>query len=222
MKTTSKIVSVCRNPQSPVRAVLSVTLALLLNSSPCLAGSVATGTSTSSKTIEPAARQETTEEINMNDKHYTTTFTVDQSPAEVFNAINNVRGWWSQAIEGDTTKAGAVFTYRFKDIHHCQLKIIEIVPNQKVVWEVLENRFSFTKDATEWTGTKICFEVAEKNGKTQVRFTHIGLVPQYECYHACSDGWKTYLNGSLRNLITTGKGQPNVGDAITQSERKLD
>ncbi len=45
----------------------------------------------------------------MSDQNYTTSFTVDQSPEEVFAAINNVRGWWSQAIEGSTDKLGAEF-----------------------------------------------------------------------------------------------------------------
>ena len=160
-------------------------------------------------------------EKHMDSQDFTRTFSVYQAPQEVFAAINNVRGWWSDAIEGDTDKLGAVFYYHFKDIHRSTIKIIELIPNKKVVWYVLDNYFNFTQDKTEWTGTKISFEISKQNDKTEVLFTHIGLVPLYECYDVCSDGWGTYINGSLRSLITTGKGQPNVGDAITDSERHL-
>jgi uncharacterized protein YndB with AHSA1/START domain len=158
---------------------------------------------------------------HVNGQNFTTTFTVDQTPEKVFADINNVRRWWSEEIEGDTDKLGAEFSYRFKDIHRCKMKIIELIPNKKVVWHVLENYFNFTQDQTEWKDTKIKFEISPKGDKTEVHFTHIGLVRQYECYNVCSDGWSTYINGSMRNLITTGKGQPNVGDAITDSERAL-
>ena len=53
----------------------------------------------------------------MNDQSLTTTFTVDQTPEEAFAAINNVRGWRSEEIEGGTDKLGDEFTYRYKDVH---------------------------------------------------------------------------------------------------------
>jgi len=140
---------------------------------------------------------------------FSTTFSVDQTPNAVFNAINNVRGWWSENIEGGTDKLNDEFTYQRKDLHKCTMKLIEVIPDKKVVWQVLDNYFNFTKDKTEWTGTKIEFEIFEKDNKMQVRFTHWGLVPAYECYDICFDAWSGYINHSLRSLITTGKGQPN-------------
>lgn len=145
----------------------------------------------------------------MNDKNFTAAFTVDQSPEEVFDAVNNVRGWWSEDIEGSTDKLNAEFLYHYKDIHICNIKIAEYIPGKKVAWLVLNNYFNFTKDKTEWKDTKIVFEISRKGNKTQLHFTHVGLVPQYECYGVCRDAWSSYINISLQNLITTGKGQPN-------------
>jgi hypothetical protein len=34
-------------------------------------------------------------------------------------------------------------------------------------------------------------------------------VPAFECFGACSNAWGFYINESLRNLIATGKGDPN-------------
>jgi hypothetical protein len=87
---------------------------------------------------------------------------------------------------------------------------------------VTDNYFKFTKDKTEWTGTKISFEISEKDNQTQLRFTHIGLVPQYECYEICTDSWSNYIHNSLRDLIVTGKGQPNgTGKPRTENEKRL-
>jgi hypothetical protein len=162
---------------------------------------------------------------------FTTTLVVNQTPKEVFNAINNVRGWWSEEIEGSTDKLHDEFNYHFEDIHRCRLKIIELIPDKKVVWLVMDNYFKpgifgsndgFTNDKREWTDTKISFEIAEKDHKTQIRFTHLGLVPEYECFEACSNGWTHYIRESLLSLITTGKGQPNsTGKPMTTDEEKF-
>ncbi|WPU96036.1 SRPBCC domain-containing protein [Mucilaginibacter sabulilitoris] len=140
---------------------------------------------------------------------FNTTFSVDNTPKEVFNAVNNVRGWWSERIDGGTEQLNDEFTYQRWELHKCTMKLIEVIPDKKVVWQVLDNYFSFTEDKTEWIGTKISFDISEKDGKTQLLFTHWGLVPAYECYDVCFDAWSSYIKGSLQNLITTGKGEPN-------------
>ena len=43
----------------------------------------------------------------MSDRNYNATISVDQSPKEAFDGIRNVRGWWSEEIEGNTAKVGA-------------------------------------------------------------------------------------------------------------------
>ncbi|MEO6036963.1 MAG: SRPBCC domain-containing protein [Saprospiraceae bacterium] len=155
------------------------------------------------------------ENNNLNHQHFTTTLLVDQSPQEVFQAINNVRGWWSEEIEGLTENINDEFSYHYQDLHNCRIKLIEVIPDEKVVWLVMDNYFKFTKDKSEWIDTKIIFEISEHDGKTQLRFTHRGLVPEYECYDICQNAWTGYIQDSLKNLITTGKGQPNPKEAIT-------
>ena len=145
----------------------------------------------------------------MKTRDFSTSFVVKKSPKEVFDAVNNVRGWWSEEIEGSTDKLGGEFDYHYDDVHRSSQKIVEFVPGKKVVWRVLDSRLNFVKDRKEWNGTDIVFEIAKKGDKTQLRFTHVGLVPDIECYGGCSEAWGFYIRDSLRGLITRGKGQPN-------------
>jgi uncharacterized protein YndB with AHSA1/START domain len=147
---------------------------------------------------------------NRKDRDLTMTITVDRSPKEVFDAINNVRGWWSKDIDGSTDEPGASFTYRYKDMHQSTQTITELVPRRKVSWHVSDSLLNFVRDKGEWDGTDIVFEIAGKNGKTELRFTHVGLIPALECYEACKEGWGYYIRDSLRSLIETGEGCPDL------------
>jgi hypothetical protein len=157
----------------------------------------------------------------MSTQSYTTTFSVDRTPAEVFDAVNDVRGWWSEDVEGRTDEVGADFLFEVKGVHYSKIRVTELVPGEKVVWRVVDAHMTFVEDATEWEDTEIRFEISERDGATEVRFTHVGLLPEIECYDACSNAWALYVGGSLRNLIVTGKGQPSSNpDEARYQERQ--
>jgi hypothetical protein len=144
--------------------------------------------------------------INMTAADYTTTIVVDKPAGEVFDAINNVRGWWQGEIEGHADKPGDEFTYRMQDIHISTQKVVECIPGKKIVWLVTDSQLNFTKNQSEWTGTHIVFELSENNNSTELRFTHQGLVSGFECFKDCSNGWQLLIHESLLSLINTGKG----------------
>ncbi|TDX02086.1 SRPBCC family protein [Dinghuibacter silviterrae] len=141
--------------------------------------------------------------------NFTTSIVVDQRTDETLRAIQNMRGWWSEEIEGRTDKVGDVFHYHYKDVHRCTMELTELVPGKRVVWLVTDNDFNFVEDKSEWIGTRVIFDLSDEGGKTLIRFTHEGLVPAYECFEVCQNAWTGYISKSLRDLIATGKGAPN-------------
>jgi uncharacterized protein YndB with AHSA1/START domain len=153
----------------------------------------------------------------MNKNSFTTTISVDQTPQEAFAAINDVRKWWTGVIEGPTDVLGGEFTYRYKDMHYSKQQVTELVPGRKVVWTVTDSALQFVEHKDEWTGTKLVFDIARKGNQTEICFTQVGLVPNFDCYGACSRGW-TQLLQALGALIAS-KGQPDLKTATRNAER---
>jgi hypothetical protein len=142
--------------------------------------------------------------------NFTYTLLTDRSAQQVFDAINNVRDWWSgyyaEEIDGNSGKVNDVFNFRAgPGVHYSQQKLVEVIPNKKVVWLITDSALSFLQKQEEWTGTKVVFDISQKNGKTQLAFTHEGLTPQIECYDSCAPAWSQYLQNKLLPLINSSK-----------------
>ena len=151
----------------------------------------------------------------MSESSYTTSFSVDRTQAEVFAAINDVRSWWMTKVDGDNGAVGDEFSYRVPGVHYCKMRVTELVPDDKVVWQVVDNHMGFIDDQREWKGTEIRFQLSEKDGATELRFTHDGLVPSYECFDVCQNAWTFYVGSSLRRLAATGVGEPSDPDTLS-------
>lgn len=141
----------------------------------------------------------------MKSRDYTTAIRVNVSPGKAFDAINDVRGWWAGEIKGTTAKVGDEFTYAYENFHRTKQRVIELVPGKKVAWLVLKGSLNFVENKSEWDGTRIEFEIARKSEKTEIRFTHVGLHPELECFDACSNAWGSLVKTCLRDLIVSGK-----------------
>lgn len=145
----------------------------------------------------------------MSKQHYTSSISVNSIAKEVFQRITRVSEWWSENIEGNTKNLNDIFTIRFVFGDSFVMKIVEIVPEKKIVWQVIDCNLTWVKDPQEWKGTHIHFDIAGKKNSVQVTFTHIGLVPEIECYKGCVGGWNQYISESLLQFLTDGKGKPD-------------
>ena len=141
--------------------------------------------------------------ITMENKKYTATIEVAKFPNDVFNhIINDVSKYWPEEIEGECTKLNDEFIFKSGDSHYSKNKVIEFVPNRKVVWLVTE---SLRKtDNFEWTGTKMIFELTPKGENTQLKFTYDGFVLENE-YERLVQICDMVIKEKLYNLLTNGK-----------------
>jgi hypothetical protein len=141
----------------------------------------------------------------MKSRDYTTVLRVGAGPRDAFDAINDVRGWWAGEINGKTAEVGDEFTYTYENFHRSKQRVIELVPGKKVAWLVVKGSLNFVENKSEWDGTRIEFFIARKGDKTEIRFTHLGLHPDLECFDACANAWGSLVKTCLRDLIVSGK-----------------
>jgi hypothetical protein len=143
-----------------------------------------------------------------NQNYVSTNYSVEielaKSPNNVFNHLINLRKWWPEDFEGEDIKLNSEFTFTTGDSHYSKNKVIEFLPNKKVVWLTIE---SIRKtDNFDWQGTKMIFELTPKGDNTIVKFTYDGVVLENE-YDRLVQICNLTLKEMFYNYIINGKGK---------------
>ena len=134
----------------------------------------------------------------MKKESFTYSFNSSKTPEEIFSLLLDVEQWWSglygETINGKSEKVNDEFTFNAGGgAHYSKQKLIDLIPNKRVAWLVTDSNLNFLRDTGEWIDTKISFDISGEENKTNVTFTHEGLVPQFECYDGCSGAWTKYI-----------------------------
>jgi len=142
---------------------------------------------------------------------YQQCFIAQANAAKVYAALttlDGLRGWWTNDVAGDSGLDGKI-RLRFGNSHK-EMQVEALAPNREVRWLCTAahiNHDSLTR-TDEWVGTRIVFHLSPEGAEhTRVDFEHIGLVPSFECYELCNNGWNYFLK-SLHEFVETGKGTP--------------
>lgn len=141
----------------------------------------------------------------MENKNFKFSFNSSKNLNAVFNHLIDPNNWWvglfGETIEGKSEEINDEFSFRAGNgVHYSKQKLIDLVSDSKISWLVMESNLSFLKNTNEWAGTKICFDIEKVDNKTKVTFTHLGLVPEIECYGGCSSAWTQYMQNLQEQL----------------------
>ena len=122
---------------------------------------------------------------------------------KALTTIEGLSGWWTNDTQGKS-KVGDVVQFRFGSNGGFDMKVLELDPAKRVLWQVAEG-------PAEWIGTRISFELKQDGDFTIVLFKHQGWKEPVEFMHHCSTKWGVFLM-SLKSLVETGKGAAYPND----------
>ncbi len=145
-------------------------------------------------------------QILANDYHCS--IAVNSSAKEAFENICHVSAWWTTNFEGSAPKLNDIFTVRFGETF-VTFKINDVITDKKIVWHVQDCNLTWLKDKKEWKDTNIVWEILPDKNSMKIDMTHVGLVPEIECYGRCEKGWNHFVKESLYKLLTEKKGLPD-------------
>ncbi len=108
------------------------------------------------------------------------------TPEKVYEALTSVNGlaaWWTTDTSADQD---GTLRFRFGNVGGFDMKVVELEPNARVVWEVVGG-------PAEWLATTVTFELKQEAEWTIIRFAHAGWREPVEFMNQCSTKWAAFL-----------------------------
>ena len=127
---------------------------------------------------------------------------IKATPEKVYKAVTTQEGlesWWCKQTTAKP-ELGFVNIFIFGKFRN-EMKVTELLANKRTEWDCINS-------IDEWIGTKISFDLEEKNGNTILRFTHGGWKAVTDTYAGCNYDWAQFMK-SLKTLCETGTGMPS-------------
>jgi uncharacterized protein YndB with AHSA1/START domain len=130
-------------------------------------------------------------------------------PERVYEALTTrtgLTGWWTTQAEVGT-RVGETIRFKWSTHDHTTVRIDKHELNREVRWTCVEQRDGNLPQPDEWVGTSISFEITPVDDGCALKVTHEGLLA-LDCGDMCSNGWATFMAGSLKPLVELGAGNP--------------
>ena len=137
---------------------------------------------------------------------------IKADPSRVYAALTTeqgLTGWWSATADVGT-RVGETIRFRWTDPDHTTMRIDLHELDRCVRWTCVEQSDRNLPQLDEWVGTVVQFDIAPSGDGCLLTVTHEGLL-ELACGEVCSRGWSSFMAGSLKPLVETGRGNPWSG-----------
>lgn len=123
---------------------------------------------------------------------------IEASSADVYRALTTAEGlrsWWTADSQAEAKVGGTTELGFYGRSTVFRMRIAELKPNQRVVWECVG-------DDEEWKGTRLTWDLTPKGEKIVLHFVHADWHALSSYFAACTTTWgmllyrlKDYLEG---------------------------
>lgn len=110
---------------------------------------------------------------------------IDATPERVYDAIatqKGLQGWWTADTVAEP-RVGSVAEFGFYNRKSVfRMRIEELTPGKRVVWTCIG-------DNDEWKGTRLTWEISQKNQASMLRFVHGDWRSTTTFFASCNSTW---------------------------------